>query len=97
MARGVSGRLELVEAAAAGEDALVAHDAARQEPSLAFELPPSERPTGPTPIGVFRDVERPVYGEQLALELEQARADGIEQLEALLHAERYLDRLLIAA
>ena len=45
------------------------------------------RPTGPTPIGVFRDVERPVYGEELALELQEARADvGTDDLEKLLHS-----------
>ena len=72
----------------AGEDALLVHDAHRQEPSLAFELAHlATRPTGPTPIGVFRDVERPVYGEELALEMEQTRPGlGIDDLEKLLHS-----------
>ena len=75
VARGANGRLELVEVADVGEEALLVHDAHRQEPSLAFELAHlAARPTGPTPIGVFRDVPRPVYGEELALELEEARA-----------------------
>ena len=54
------------------------HDAQRAEPSLAFELAHlAARPTGPTPIGVFRDVERPVYGARAsALELEQAALRG---------------------
>ena len=38
VARGADGRLELVEVADVGEDALLVHDAHRQEPSLAFEL-----------------------------------------------------------
>jgi 2-oxoglutarate/2-oxoacid ferredoxin oxidoreductase subunit beta len=86
--RGRDGRLELVDVADVGEDALLVHDAARQEPSLAFELAHlAGRPTGPTPIGVFRDVDRPVYGRDLASSLDEARASvGVEELEQLLHA-----------
>jgi 2-oxoglutarate/2-oxoacid ferredoxin oxidoreductase subunit beta len=85
--RGADGRLELVDVPEVGEDALLVHDAAREEPSLAFELAHlSARPTGPTPIGVFRDVSRPVYGEDLAHELDEARAKvGPGELEKLLH------------
>jgi 2-oxoglutarate ferredoxin oxidoreductase subunit beta len=88
VARAADGRLELVDVAAVGEDALVVHDAQRLDPSLAFELAHlAQRPTGPTPVGVFRDVDRPVYGAALARELEQTRAGlGIEQLEQLLHS-----------
>ncbi len=51
------------------------HDAERAEPSLAFELAHlAARPTGPTPIGVFRSVRRPVYGQGLAQQLDEARA-----------------------
>jgi 2-oxoglutarate ferredoxin oxidoreductase subunit beta len=86
--RGESGRLELVEVADVGEDALVVHDAHRTEPSLAFELAHlAARPTGPTPIGTFRAVERPVYGAELSASLEQSRSEvGTAELEALLHS-----------
>jgi 2-oxoglutarate/2-oxoacid ferredoxin oxidoreductase subunit beta len=86
--RGPDGRLELVDVADVGEDALLVHDATRQEPSLAFELAHlSARPTGPTPVGVFRDVERPVYGAELAASLDEARTEvGVEELEGLLHS-----------
>ena len=44
------------------------------EPSLAFELARlAARPNGPTPIGIFRAVERPVYGAELSASLDQAR------------------------
>jgi 2-oxoglutarate ferredoxin oxidoreductase subunit beta len=88
VARGASGALELVDVADVGEDALVVHDAHRTDPSLAFELSHlAERPTGPTPIGVFRDVERGVYGEALSREIRDTRTNvGIEDLEKLLHA-----------
>jgi len=71
-----------------GEEALLVHDAARQEPSLAFELAHlAARPTGPTPIGVFRAVERPVYGAELSVSLDEARAKvGAPELEQLLHS-----------
>jgi 2-oxoglutarate ferredoxin oxidoreductase subunit beta len=80
------GSLALADVADVGEDAIAIHDAGRHEPSLAFALAHlAERPTGPTPVGVFRDVARPVYAQGLNEELEQARAKvGEEQLAALL-------------
>ena len=46
-----------------GEDALIVHDPARPDPGLAFSLARlADDPTVPTPIGIFRQVERPVYG-----------------------------------
>ncbi|MGH2724753.1 MAG: 2-oxoacid:ferredoxin oxidoreductase subunit beta [Actinomycetota bacterium] len=67
------GSLEIVDVEAVGEEHLLVHDAHRREPSLAFALAHlSERPTGPTPIGVFRDVSRPVYGEAMEAQLDQA-------------------------
>ena len=58
------------------------------DPSLAFALAHlSERPTGPTPIGVFRAVERPVYGEAMEAQLEAAKAKlGPGDLATLLHS-----------
>jgi 2-oxoglutarate/2-oxoacid ferredoxin oxidoreductase subunit beta len=85
--RGGLGRLELAEVSEVGEDALVVHDAERPDPGLAFELAQlATRPTGPTPIGVFRSVDRPVYAEDFARELEENRAEvGTDELEKLLH------------
>jgi 2-oxoglutarate ferredoxin oxidoreductase subunit beta len=80
------GSLGMVNVADVGEDALAVHDAERQDPSLAFALAHlAERPTGPTPVGVFRSVNRPVYAEGLHAELESARQSvGDEELAALL-------------
>jgi 2-oxoglutarate/2-oxoacid ferredoxin oxidoreductase subunit beta len=88
VARGPDGRLDLVEVADVGEEALVVHDAHRVEPSLAFELAHlAARPTGPTPVGVFRDVKRPVYGAELSASLDDARADlGTAELQGLFHS-----------
>ena len=70
-----------------GEDALVVHDAerARPEPRVRAGPPGRARPTGPTPIGVFRKVSRPTYAQGLHEELEAARATaGDEELAELL-------------
>jgi 2-oxoglutarate/2-oxoacid ferredoxin oxidoreductase subunit beta len=66
---GGDGCLEIVDVAAVGEDALLIHDPTRQDPGLAFSLAKlAETPTGPTPIGIFRDVDRPVYRQRAAAE-----------------------------
>ena len=85
--RGGLGRLEIADVDEVGEDALVVHDAERADPGLAFELSRlAERPTGPTPVGVFRSVDRPVYAEEYGRELEENRAEvGTEELQKLLH------------
>ena len=52
-------------ARSAGEGEPVVHDAHRDDPSFAFALSRlSSSPDGPTPIGIFRDVSRPVSGQR---------------------------------
>jgi 2-oxoglutarate ferredoxin oxidoreductase subunit beta len=86
VARAPGGGLELVEVAEAGEDALLVHDAHRADPSLAFALAHlADRPTEPTPIGVFRAVEHPLHGAAAATNADRAVGDTA-QLDALLHA-----------
>ncbi len=82
------GSCAIVDVAEVGEDALLVHDEHHPHPSLAFALSRlSHEPTGPAPIGVFRDVERPVYDELMAEQLEAARSkQGEGDLEELLHA-----------
>jgi 2-oxoglutarate/2-oxoacid ferredoxin oxidoreductase subunit beta len=58
--------VEIVDVAEVGLESILVHDAMRQEPALAFMLAHiATGPTMPTPIGVFRDVARPVYGEEM--------------------------------
>ncbi|MBV9662101.1 MAG: 2-oxoacid:ferredoxin oxidoreductase subunit beta [Acidimicrobiales bacterium] len=58
-----NGAARVVDVAEVGEESLLVHDAHRPDPSLAFALSRlATGPTTPTPIGVFRDVERPDYG-----------------------------------
>ena len=94
--RDPNGALRIANVAEVGEDALLVHDAHDPDPSNAFALAHlAPRPSGPTPIGVFRAVERPVYGETVAAELEAAREGlGAQELNELLRSGRYLDRVL---
>ena len=65
-------------------DALV-WDAHHPEASPAFALSRLTRDTvGATPIGVFRDIERPVYDELMAEQLEAAREQKEGELAGLL-------------
>ncbi|MGA2925466.1 MAG: 2-oxoacid:ferredoxin oxidoreductase subunit beta [Solirubrobacteraceae bacterium] len=83
VARGRDGALELVSVEDAGEDALIVHDPNRGDLGLAFSLARlAEDPTGPTPIGIFRSVQRPVYGRTGAALPEDAVSD--ERLAELL-------------
>ena len=60
------GQARIVAVADVGEDAILIHDERRKEPGLAFLLSRLARgPSEPTPIGVFRAVERPDYGSMV--------------------------------
>ena len=84
--RDADGDLRIVDAADVGEDALLVHDAHREDPSLAFALARlADRPTEPTPIGVFRAVERPLHGAAAVAAGPRAVADT-SMLDALLNA-----------
>jgi len=81
------GTVEIVSTAEVGEDALLVHDEHRDSPSLAFGLSRlAHGPSGPLPIGVFRNVEREVYDELMNEQLETARARREADLGALLHS-----------
>jgi 2-oxoglutarate ferredoxin oxidoreductase subunit beta len=82
------GRLRVVAVSEVGEAALLVHDEAREDPGLAFQLSRLARgPFEPTPIGVFRAVERPEYGQAMASQLEEAmRRRGPGDLGALLRS-----------
>jgi 2-oxoglutarate ferredoxin oxidoreductase subunit beta len=70
---GENGRLEIAESDSTPGDQIVVHDAHQDDPTLAFQLAHlSTGPTQPTCIGVFRDTARPVYGEAMEAQIEQA-------------------------
>ncbi|WP_370324414.1 2-oxoacid:ferredoxin oxidoreductase subunit beta [Euzebya sp.] len=66
-------RPEIVDVADVGEENILVHDAHREDPSFAFMLSRiAHSPKAPTPIGVFRQVERPVYDEQVQAQVDAA-------------------------
>jgi 2-oxoglutarate ferredoxin oxidoreductase subunit beta len=78
-----NGSLEVVDASEGG---ILLHDAHHESPGLSFALSRLTQETaGGTPIGVFRDVERPVYDELMTAQLATARESrGEGDLAALL-------------
>jgi 2-oxoglutarate ferredoxin oxidoreductase subunit beta len=79
----MDGALEIVDVAERGEDALLVHDPTRADPGLAFALAKlSSDPSSPTPIGVLRDIQRPVYGRSAT----RADAASVDELASLLYS-----------
>jgi 2-oxoglutarate ferredoxin oxidoreductase subunit beta len=79
------GRMEIVDVASVGAENLLIHDEHREDPSFAFALSRlAHGPTQPTPLGVFRQIDRPVYGDgiesQLRLAAEQQGPGDLTRL-----------------
>jgi 2-oxoglutarate ferredoxin oxidoreductase subunit beta len=87
------GEAEVVRVDEVGEDALLVHDEARHDPTVAFALSRlAETPTSPTPIGVFRAVERPTYEAEVQTQLGAAQATrGPGDLRALIESSAVWD------
>ena len=69
---GENGRLVIANTADTPKDRIIVHDT-HGRPSLAFALAHlSHGPTEPTCIGVFREFERPVYGQAMNEQLARA-------------------------
>ncbi|MFT5222038.1 MAG: 2-oxoglutarate ferredoxin oxidoreductase subunit beta, partial [Glaciecola sp.] len=66
-------------------DRIVVHDPAVEDPSAAFALSRlSQNPTGPTPLGIFRSVNKPVYEDLLHAQIDEAiAAKGPGELKSL--------------
>jgi 2-oxoglutarate ferredoxin oxidoreductase subunit beta len=79
--RSASGGLEICNATDPG---VLIHDPAVDDPTTAFAL---SRLTGVTPIGVFRDIDRPSYDELMNEQLVTAKSQqGEGDLMSLLHS-----------
>ncbi|MFL6206967.1 MAG: 2-oxoacid:ferredoxin oxidoreductase subunit beta [Acidimicrobiales bacterium] len=78
----------IVDVADVGEDALLVHDERRTDPSVAFLLSRLARgPYEPTPIGVFRAVDRLEYAEEVERQVdEEIASKGAGDLESLLRS-----------
>ena len=65
----------VVEVAVVGADNVHVHDAGAPNPSVAFALSRiSNGPIGPTPLGIFRNVEVPNYGREMERQIAEAQA-----------------------
>ncbi len=69
------GSARVVDTDSVDPSEILVHDPTRPDPTLAFALSRlSHGPYGPTPLGIFRDVKRPVYDEAMAQQLVDAQA-----------------------
>jgi 2-oxoglutarate/2-oxoacid ferredoxin oxidoreductase subunit beta len=77
-----------IEVCAAGDEDVLVHDAEHESASLAFALTRVTQAThGGTPVGVFRNVRRPVYDDLMAEQIAAATEKrGRGDLAALLHS-----------
>src|SRR5262249_25272542 len=82
-----NGSLEVVNVADVGEENILVHDE-QHDRGLGFMLSRLARnPHDPTPIGVFRAVDRPEYSEATNQQLAAAQSQkGPGDLQALLHS-----------
>ena len=84
--RNADGHITVVDVADVGEDAIITHDAHAKDPGLAFALSRLSNPRTleNTPIGVFRDIQRPSYDrlvrEQVADVIERQGAGDLQSL-----------------
>jgi 2-oxoglutarate ferredoxin oxidoreductase subunit beta len=70
-----NGHLEIVDVADVGEDAILRHDAHTDDPGLAFALSRlSSGVSEPTPVGVFRAVDRTEYGTAVNAQVDETIA-----------------------
>jgi 2-oxoglutarate ferredoxin oxidoreductase subunit beta len=80
------GHIKVVNVADVGEDAIISHDAHAKDPGLAFALSRLSNPRTleNTPIGVFRDINRPSYDrlvrEQISDVIERKGAGDLQSL-----------------
>jgi 2-oxoglutarate/2-oxoacid ferredoxin oxidoreductase subunit beta len=86
--RDADGTLAVARIEEVGTERLIVHDPGCEDPSLAFALARlGVLGAGPLPLGVFRAVDAPAWGDGLVAQLREAR-EGVADtdLDALLHA-----------
>ena len=85
LAMDAAGRVNLVDVAEVGVENLLVHDETSDDPSVAFAISRlANRPTMPTPVGVFRAIDRPEYAKAVSDQVDQVTADqGAGTIESL--------------
>ncbi len=74
---------EVVRVSDVGEENLLVHDESAAEPTLAYFLSRMGPPDFPTPVGVFRCVDKPVYDQSLMEKVQAAREGSPPDLNTL--------------
>jgi 2-oxoglutarate ferredoxin oxidoreductase subunit beta len=76
-------RPEVVDVAQVGEENLLVHDEKAEEPTLAYFLSRMGPPNFPTPVGVFRSIDKPIYDQLLMEQIREAEAQQGPDMNAL--------------
>ena len=72
------------------EKDLVVHDDCKEDPTYAFMLANMHYPEFPVPVGILRQIEKPIYEQELANEIKRATAlYGRRNLQRLLRGTEY--------
>jgi 2-oxoglutarate/2-oxoacid ferredoxin oxidoreductase subunit beta len=64
---------------------IIGHKEGLDSPTIAYFLTQLTYPEFPVPVGVFRNVDKPTYEQQVADQVESARADGAGTIDELLN------------
>ncbi|MEI6361647.1 MAG: 2-oxoacid:ferredoxin oxidoreductase subunit beta [Actinomycetes bacterium] len=81
------GHIAVVQVAEVGESEIIRHDSRAKDPGLAFALSrlANQRTLTDTPIGIFRDIERPSYDRLVRNQVHrQIKAQGPGDLQSLI-------------
>jgi 2-oxoglutarate ferredoxin oxidoreductase subunit beta len=79
-----AGTAQAVELKDVPQDDLLIHDEKAEDPSHAFMLSRMRHPNLPEPLGIFRDVRRPVYGDMVREQVAEAiKTRGAGDLQKL--------------
>ena len=76
-------RPEVVNVGEVGEENLLVHDEKATQPTLAYFLSRMGPPDFPTPLGVFRAIDKPVYDQLLLEQIQEAKANTPADMNAL--------------
>jgi 2-oxoglutarate/2-oxoacid ferredoxin oxidoreductase subunit beta len=84
--RDAEGNLRIGTLEEAGSAGFVVHDAHRTDPTFAFALSRLSDPQTlqDTPIGIFRDIEKPSYDRLVRQQITEAKAKGTPDLQSLI-------------
>lgn len=75
---------KILEVTPDNRDRVLVHDEQADQPTLAFLLSRLTYPEFPLPLGVFRDIARPTYESALVGQIEEAKGQRAQDLQALL-------------